>query len=444
MEHRAARAVMAVALLLAVPSTSPALDVDKQLRKGDEALAAGRLQDAEEAYRKGLERSPLHPLLRLDLGIVLARQGRNEEALSELRMSQSLLPGWDVSYWLSEVLIPLGRWAECQAEADRMVGMRPQSLDALDRLGVCADRAGDHVRAAGALQRAVAIEDLPDRRRVLAWAQYGAGDFAGARDTARHGLEVTLPAAAAQSDPSAMELNRDDLEYVLGLSELALGNLGEAERHLGDRPAIGVRIESLPAGLRVVQVFRGMPADRAGVRPADVITAVNGVALGDGRPDLSDLLRVQPKGAEVRLSVRRGHETVEAVARLGIEVPPALASAEVAGDAHSAAAGLSVHTVRVEPAAVAAGSSFRIVIELTARSAAAAVSVSVKLELRVLHEGAELTRSGWTAELVPGERQRIVKEVPRAAGRPGRYSVIVAAESPAGTSEGHAEFDIVS
>jgi Flp pilus assembly protein TadD len=444
MKRYASRVAAISLMLLATAAASLAADVDRLLKKGDEALAAGRLQEAEEAYRKGLARSPLHPLLRLDLGIVLATQGRNEEALIELRLSESLLPGWDVSYWLTDVLIPLGRWAECQAVAERMVAMRPQSLDALDRLGVCAGRAGDNLRAAGALQRAVAIEDLPDRRRVLAWAQYDGGDFAGARDTAKRGLEITLPAAVGQGDPSVMELNRDALQYVLGLSELALGNLEEAERHLGDRPAIGVRIESLPDGLRVAQVFRGMPAERAGVRQGDVITAFNGVALGDGRPDLTDLLRVQPPGAEVLLAVRRGDETVEAVARLGVEAPPAPAPAEITGAARFAADGLSVHAVWVEPATVAAGSSFRIIVELTARSASAAASVPVRLELRVLQEGEELTRNDWTAVVVSGERQRIVKEVPRAAGRPGRYSVAVAAECPAGASEGHADFEIVS
>lgn len=442
MTRRVLRTVLVVFLLLA-PAAARAADVEKLLKKGDEALAAGRLQEAEEAYRKGLESSPFHPLLRLDLGVVLATQGRNEEALSELRLSESLLPGWDVTYWLTEVLIPLGRWAECLAVAERMVEMRPQSLDALDRLGVCAGRAGDHLRAAGALQRAVAIEDLPDRRRVLAWELYDSGDFAGARDTARHGLEVTLPAAAGQGDPSSMELNRGDLQYVLGLSELALGNLEEAERLVGDRPAIGVRVESLPDGLMVAQVFPGMPAERSGVRPGDVITAFNGVALGVGRPDLTDLIRVQPKGAEVRLALRRGGEALELATRLGIEDPAAVPAAHSAVDGQPAESGLAVHAVRIEPAAVAAGSSFRIVVELTANADSAAGSVPVRLELSILQDGAELTRSELTAQIAPGEPQQIVKEVPRAAGAPGRYTVAVTATSPAGESAGRGEFEIV-
>lgn len=436
--------LVVVVSVLAFSAAAIAADVDKQLRKGDEALAAGRLQEAEAAYRKGLERSPMHPLLHLDLGIVLAKQGRSEEALSELRMSDFVLPGsWDTSFWLCDVLITLERWSECQATAQRMVEMRPQSLDALDRLGVCAGRAGSHVVAADAMQRAVAIEDLVDRRRILAWEQYSSGDFAGARDTAEHGLEVAPAAAAGSDDSSAAEMNREELKYVLGLSELALGDLEGARLHLGDRPAVGIRVASLPDGLEVLETFRGMPADRAGVRPGDVITHFNGVEIGDGRPDLTDLLSVQPPGAEVRLTVRRGADTTVAVTHLGVADPSPSASVDVAGDARSAESGLRVDSVRVEPASVAAGSSFRIVVEVSARTASPGTGVPVRLGIRILQDGAELTRGELTEQIFAGKPQQIVKEVPRAAGRPGRYTVTVDAESPAGSATGSADFEIV-
>ena len=225
MKLRARRGPIIVALLLGVAATSPAAGVDKQLAKGDEALAAGRLSDAEAAYRKGLQRSPLHPLLHLDLGIVLVKQGRSEEALTELRLSESLAPGWDVSFWLTDTLMTLGRWSECRGTARRMVEMRPDSVDALDRLALCAERAGDHAAAAEALRRAVAIEDLVDRQRWLAWAEYGNGDFADAQRTAEHALGM---GPSPQVDPAVAEANRADLEYVLGLAELAVGNLAEA------------------------------------------------------------------------------------------------------------------------------------------------------------------------------------------------------------------------
>ncbi len=440
MRLRACRGPIIVALLLGAAATLPAADVDKLLRKGDEALAAGRLADAEAAYRKGLERSPLHPLLHLDLGIVLVKQGRGEEALTQLRLAESLAPGWDVSFWLTDTLMGLGRWSECQGTARRMVEMRPDSVDALDRLAMCAENSGDHATAAEALRRAVAIEDLVDRQRWLAWAEYGNGDFAGAARAAERALDM---GPSPQVDPAVAESNRADLEYVLGLAELALGNLPEARRWLGDRPAIGVRVEVLADGLRVTQVFHGMPADRAGVRRGDVITACNGVAIGQGRPDLTDLLRVQPKGAEVKLSLRRGDETLEAIAPLALAAPEPSPPLDVAGDDQPAESGLRVHTVLVEPASVAVGSSFRIVVELSARTASDAVSVPVRLDLRILQGETELTRSDWTEEVITGGRRRLVKEVPRAAGSPGRYTVAVHAESPAGSSEGSAEFAIV-
>ena len=75
-----------------------------------------------------------------------------------------------------------------------------------------------------------------------------------------------------------------------------------------------------------------------------------------------------------------------------------------------------MHTVLVEPASVAVGSSFRIVVELTARTASDAVSVPVRLDLRILQDRTELTRSDWTEDVIPGGRRRLAMEVPRAAG----------------------------
>ncbi len=439
MRLRACRGPIIVALLLGAAATLPAADVDKLLRKGDEALAAGRLADAEAAYRKGLERSPLHPLLHLDLGIVLVKQGRGEEGYPAA-------PGGVAGAGLGRLLLA-HRHPDRPGTLERVPGHgtahgrdAPHSVDALDRLAMCAENSGDHATAAEALRRAVAIEDLVDRQRWLAWAEYGNGDFAGAARAAERALDM---GPSPQVDPAVAESNRADLEYVLGLAELALGNLPEARRWLGDRPAIGVRVEVLADGLRVTQVFHGMPADRAGVRRGDVITACNGVAIGQGRPDLTDLLRVQPKGAEVKLSLRRGNETLEAVAPLALAAPEPSPPLDVAGDDQPAESGLRVHTVLVEPASVAVGSSFRIVVELSARTASDAVSVPVRLDLRILQGETELTRSDWTEEVITGGRRRLVKEVPRAAGSPGRYTVAVHAESPAGSSEGSAEFAIV-
>jgi carboxyl-terminal processing protease len=74
--------------------------------------------------------------------------------------------------------------------------------------------------------------------------------------------------------------------------------------HPGSFSGIGVEVNPDPRGLRIVQVFNSSPAARAGLRPEDVIVAVNGRTLAGlpedaatnlvkGPPDTSVVLRVE-------------------------------------------------------------------------------------------------------------------------------------------------------
>ncbi len=82
--------------------------------------------------------------------------------------------------------------------------------------------------------------------------------------------------------------------------------------HPGSFSGIGVEVNPNPRGLQIVQVFNGSPASRAGLKPEDLIVAVNGRSLAGlpedeatslvkGAPDTDVTLRVQepaPSSAE--------------------------------------------------------------------------------------------------------------------------------------------------
>ncbi len=73
---------------------------------------------------------------------------------------------------------------------------------------------------------------------------------------------------------------------------------------------IGVAIRGVPKGLRVVTVFAGSPAKRAGLRVADIITAADGKRLA-GRPEQAAVALVKgPKGTKVTLRILRGRRTL--------------------------------------------------------------------------------------------------------------------------------------
>jgi carboxyl-terminal processing protease len=69
---------------------------------------------------------------------------------------------------------------------------------------------------------------------------------------------------------------------------------------------VGINVNMTTRGLRVVGVFPGTPAARAGLRPGDVIVAVGGTSLaGRSQTGATHLITGQ-QGTEVRITVLRG------------------------------------------------------------------------------------------------------------------------------------------
>lgn len=95
-------------------------------------------------------------------------------------------------------------------------------------------------------------------------------------------------------------------------------------RALGSGPMIGIMTASTDRGVRVTGLFRGGPAEEAGIRIGDMIVSLNGHSLAEpiegedevGRPSgmsptrsrLQSVLRDVPEGESVELGVQRGGE----------------------------------------------------------------------------------------------------------------------------------------
>lgn len=90
----------------------------------------------------------------------------------------------------------------------------------------------------------------------------------------------------------------------------------------GEIQGIGVLVEMVNEQITVVSPFEGSPAERAGIRPGDVLLEADGVDLAD--MDLSEaaaLIR-GPAGTEVQLLILRGDETMElSVTRDVVQIP---------------------------------------------------------------------------------------------------------------------------
>jgi|SRR5579883_1605442 hypothetical protein len=181
-------------------------------------------------------------------------------------------------------------------------------------------------------------------------------------------LLLLATAVAAQTPPAAEQQLRQDLDLVL-TRLAASGALGADPQQVNlrvEQPArrvadLGVLVDSGNAerahdGLRVLGTTPGSAAAQAGLRPGDVIVAVNGVSLrqlgadADGHALAAATLRATvaaaPDGEPLRLELLRdGRRLVVNAPVQGVVLPAmrvelgAAALAAVSGDADAAASG---------------------------------------------------------------------------------------------------------
>lgn len=133
-------------------------------------------------------------------------------------------------------------------------------------------------------------------------------------DTNRVAQAIVRAMAAAVGDSHtrylAPELAESQRRWIDGIPDSYTG--------------IGIRIDRLPDGIAIAEVYPNSPAERAGLRPGDRILRINGHdAASMALSDVSTQVR-GPEGTEVRLAVQRAGEAVRevVVSRARITVPP--------------------------------------------------------------------------------------------------------------------------
>jgi len=172
---RGGRAALEAAFVLALGSAAPAQDVPAALQapfeEGVRALKAGRLDEAEKAFRdvlaKGGASAPVHN----NLGIVHQERGEHERAVAEFREAVRLDPAHvSPRILLGASLLALGRVKEARAELERAVKLAPREPLARLQLARVDERAGDW---AGAADQYRALLDMrPDEAEYV----YGLGN----------------------------------------------------------------------------------------------------------------------------------------------------------------------------------------------------------------------------------------------------------------------------
>jgi tetratricopeptide (TPR) repeat protein len=157
------RALLLVVLLPAAPvaSTQDPATAPATFERGVEALKAGRLEEAEAAFRRVLQQGGREAYVYNNLAIVHQQQGRHREAIADCREAIRL----DAAYAAPRLvmggsLLALGRVPEAVTTLEAAVKLMPKERLAREQLARAYERAG---RPSAAIEQYRAMRGLaPD------------------------------------------------------------------------------------------------------------------------------------------------------------------------------------------------------------------------------------------------------------------------------------------
>ena len=142
------------------PPLTPALAT--RFNDGVAALAAGRVEVAEAAFRAVLRDGGDRPFVHHNLGIALQRRGRHEAAVAEFHLAVRGDPAYGPAHLLAGAsLLALGRPTAAIGDLERAVALMPRELPPRLQLADACERAGNVRRLVAEYRAIVAL--APDQ-----------------------------------------------------------------------------------------------------------------------------------------------------------------------------------------------------------------------------------------------------------------------------------------
>jgi tetratricopeptide (TPR) repeat protein len=169
---RTGRTLPATALLLALGVAPPAQELPAALQapfeEGVRALKAGKLDEAEQAFRAVLAKGGDAAYVHNNLGIVHQERRQHEMAVAQFREAIRLDPAYAAPrILLGASLLALGRVSEARTALERAVKLAPREPLARLQLARVLERAGDW---AGAVEQYRALKEMKPDEPEYAYA----------------------------------------------------------------------------------------------------------------------------------------------------------------------------------------------------------------------------------------------------------------------------------
>lgn len=219
----------------------PSQDLAAQARQGNQAMAAGRFDEAATLYAGIVQALPNEPGMRLNLGMALSMAGRPREAVPHLQAALKLQPDLlPASLFLGMARMELGQPAQAVEPLQRFVTAQPDHRDARQMLAD-AELSLERYEIAARDYRKLTELGPQDPK---AW--YGLGrSYEGLSQRAFETLQTSAPESvpllllvaqglvAQEQDKSAFPLYREALVKKPGLAEAheALAQIYERSGH---------------------------------------------------------------------------------------------------------------------------------------------------------------------------------------------------------------------
>ncbi|HYE52388.1 MAG TPA: FkbM family methyltransferase [Azospirillaceae bacterium] len=157
---------------------------DRHLAQAMDHHRAGRLADAEEAYRKSVALSPRHAEAQHLLGVACLQQGKYEDAVAAISRAIAIDRKDDYCSNLGNALLELGRVEEAEKSYRDAIALNPRSAEAHSNRGTALQQLGRTDEAAEAYLAAMRL------RPELAEAPFNLGNILAARGRLEEAAEA--------------------------------------------------------------------------------------------------------------------------------------------------------------------------------------------------------------------------------------------------------------